>query len=61
VTEVTAAYCLCYWDFPPLLDKKNNFTVACQKTRLRIWLNMTKRGVTESQNGRGWKGPLWVI
>jgi len=20
-----------------------------------------KGGITESQNGRGWKGPLWVI
>jgi len=22
---------------------------------------MLKKKITESQNGRGWKGPLWVI
>ena len=37
-----------------LLFMDYSLIISCPANSLSIWL-------TESQNDRGWKGPLWVI
>jgi len=44
------------------LNNQCSTTTAQMNVTRRFQLEHNKRlKITESQNGRGWKGPLWVI
>jgi len=45
----------------PLQGKKKSSTVETSQRPRGTQCCTTSTRITESQNGRGWKGPLWVI
>jgi len=38
-----------------------NIDILSTKSKNNFEVSAGKISITESQNGRGWKGPLWVI